>query len=213
MLRNQNYIGANPWYGLRYRSNIYGFHDAPNFLELGILVGSVDQDQDTLATFIRRDIALGDNFSTTIRVIHKEFKVYRIGENTLHNSVNFQGHFTFGHLFYLSLGVYYKVVVYKSPAMHIPFNFFGHDRFIMPTALIGYKLYEEGDYALSFDLNNYDRFSTYKIHNLGLDIVYSFFWSQSLQVDCRFDLRTGGVLVGSGQITEQRGTLSLNWVF
>lgn len=200
----QSFVGGSSHFGIYALRQLKTSRESPNYISLGLKGGKIDEALDRVAYFIKREVSLTDNFSFTLKFNHTTYKTYEIGENTLSTILNFQGFFNSTNLFYMSVGAYYRAPVFGK-GYNIPFNFFssqGEEIFFLAT--MGYKHFMESDDAFSFDINNYNDFHVYNFNNVGFEFSFSSFFSEEWFYVASVEIRTSGLLVGTGMINEER---------
>jgi len=198
----QNFTGASSYFGIYGLRQLETSRETPNYLAIGIKGGKIDEALDKVSWVLRRDVSLTNNFYWTIKYNHTLYKTYEIGENIFSSLINFQGFFNSSNLFYMSLGVFYRVPVYGKN-YRVPFYFDGSGEEFFFLYTMGYKYFTGAD-AFSFDINNYNDFHIFNFNNLGFEFSFSSYFSDSWYYIATFELRTAGFLVGTGTINEER---------
>jgi len=198
----QNFIGASSYFGLYGHRILQTAKESPNYLSIGLKAGKVDEALDKIAWFVKREISLTNNFSFTLKYNHTIYKIYELGENTFSGILNFQGFFNPTNLFYTSIGMYYRAPAYGKYA--VPLNMHGAGSEIFFLASMGYKHFFESDYAFSIDINNYNDFHVFNFNNVGFEFSFSSFFAEAWYYIANVEIRTSGLLVGTGMINEER---------
>jgi hypothetical protein len=208
----QDFTGASSHIGFYLTTQVESNSETPNNYTLGFKAGHVDETFDKYAWFIKRDISLTGNIYATLKYNHSIYHIYEIGESTYSFLLNFQGFYNSTNLFYVSLGSFYRVPVF-SDKYKIPFALTGDANEFFFLVNMGYKHFTEDDSAFSFDVNNYNDFHVYNLNNVGFEFTFSSFLGDGWFYIAKLELRTSGLLVGTGMINEERFLLGLGLNF